>query len=109
MRARSASGSTDSPSAVDPTRSQKSTVTTLRCSRAGSEPASSAPHALQKRASSALARPQLGQSGTGDSHRGEVRAELVGAGDIALRLEDLEAFRRDLRGLVAARGAREDL
>ena len=36
MRARSASGSVDSPSAVEPTRSQKRTVTTLRCSRAGS-------------------------------------------------------------------------
>ena len=33
MRARSASGSVDSPSAVEPTRSQKRTVTTLRCSR----------------------------------------------------------------------------
>ena len=36
MRARSASGSVDSPSAVEPTRSQKRTVTTLRCSRVGS-------------------------------------------------------------------------
>ena len=33
---RSASGSVDSPSAVEPTRSQKRTVTTLRCSRVGS-------------------------------------------------------------------------
>ena len=33
MRARSASGSVDSPRAVEPTRSQKRTVTTLRCSR----------------------------------------------------------------------------
>ena len=33
MRARRASGSVDSPSAVDPTRSQKRIVTTLRCSR----------------------------------------------------------------------------
>ena len=33
MRARSASGSVDSPSAVEPTRSQKRIVTTLRCSR----------------------------------------------------------------------------
>ena len=51
MRARSASGSVDSPSAVEPTRSQKRTVTTLRCSRAGSTTASAVPHALQKRAS----------------------------------------------------------
>ena len=33
MRARSASGSVDSPRAVDPTTSQKRIVTTLRCSR----------------------------------------------------------------------------
>ena len=42
MRARSASGSVDSPSAVEPTRSQKRTVTTLRCSRTANERGSAA-------------------------------------------------------------------
>ncbi len=70
MRARSASGSVDSPSAVEPTRSQKRIVTTLRCSRAGSAAASAVPHALQKRASSAFSRPQLGQSGTRGVYEG---------------------------------------
>src|SRR5690349_21647682 len=50
MRVRSASGSVDSPSAVEPTRSQNRIVTTLRCSRGGAAPASSAPHDMQKRA-----------------------------------------------------------
>ena len=43
IRARRASGSVDSPSAVEPTRSQKRTVTTLRCSRVGSTGASAVP------------------------------------------------------------------
>ena len=48
--------------AVEPTRSQKRMVTTLRDSRAGSVGSSGVPHALQKRASSAFSRPQLGHS-----------------------------------------------
>ena len=59
MRARNASGSVDSPRAVEPTRSQKRIVTTFRCS--ASTAVSEVPHALQKRASSAFSRPQLGQ------------------------------------------------
>ena len=43
--ARNASGSVDSPSAVDPTTSQNSTVTTFRCSP--DPPPSTAPHASQ--------------------------------------------------------------
>jgi hypothetical protein len=65
MRARSASGSVDSPSAVEPTRSQKRTVTTLRCARATSVAESGAPQALQKLAPSGFSCPQLGQGTIG--------------------------------------------
>ena len=45
--ARSASGSVDSPSSVDPVRSQKSTVTVLRTSRGRAGAATGAPHSGQ--------------------------------------------------------------
>ena len=64
--ARSASGSSRSPSGVDPTTSQKTAVTTFRTSRAGSATAiSGAAHELQKRAPSALA------TGCADRHECE--------------------------------------
>ena len=65
-----ASGSVDSPSAVEPTRSQKRTVTTLRCSREGSAEASAVPHELQNLASSAFSRPQLGHAATRGVYEG---------------------------------------
>ncbi len=48
--------------AVEPVRSQKTTVIVLRCSRAGAAASSGVPQAEQKRASSAFSRPQLGQA-----------------------------------------------
>src|SRR5215470_7708 len=71
---RSASGSTDSPSAVEPARSQKSTVTTLRYSRlCASSAASGAPQELQKLESGGFSRPQLGQVITGEAYDAEAR------------------------------------
>ena len=60
--ARSASGSVDSPSAVEPTTSQNSTVTTFRCSP--EPPPSAAPHASQNRAAALFSWPQVAQTGT---------------------------------------------
>ena len=48
--------------AVEPTRSQKRTVTTLRDSRSGSATASAPPQELQNRASSGFSAPQCGQA-----------------------------------------------
>ena len=76
MRARSASGSVDSPSAVEPTTSQKRTVTTLRCSRGGSAAASAAPHALQKRASSGFSRPHWARRHRGSLQRSRLRSRM---------------------------------
>src|SRR5262245_9393129 len=71
---RSASGSTDSPSAVEPARSQKSTVTTLRYSRPrASSAASGSPHELQKLESGGFLRPQLGQVITVEAYDAEAR------------------------------------
>ena len=64
MIERSASGSSCSPSPVEPVMSAKTTVTTLRASRAGSGAASAAPHAMQKRATSAF----VGGTGRADDH-----------------------------------------
>ena len=61
MIERSASGSSRSPSPVEPVMSANTTVTTLRASRAGSGAARAAPHAMQKRATSALSVEQTGQ------------------------------------------------
>src|SRR5262245_35362481 len=61
MVARSASGSVRSPSAVEPLRSQKSTVTTLRTSRGASAGASAAPQFPQKRKPSGFSLPQAAQ------------------------------------------------
>ena len=63
--ARSRSGSIVSPSAVEPARSQKSTVTVLRfsCDRA-EDAASGKPQASQNFAPSPLSCPQLAQTGT---------------------------------------------
>ena len=58
ITARTASGSRDSANAVEPETSQKSTVTSFRCSRAGTS-ASAAPHESQKRAPSRFSAPQL--------------------------------------------------
>src|SRR5215470_14841717 len=83
---RSASGSTDSPSAVEPARSQKSTVTTLRYSRpCASSAASGSPHELQKLESGGFSRPQLGQVITVEAYDAGARflcvaAEVVRAG-----------------------------
>ena len=60
MSSRNASGSVRSPSDVDPTRSQNTTVTVLRTSAAGST-SNGDPHAEQNRAASAFSRPQEGQ------------------------------------------------
>src|SRR6187431_576371 len=81
MRARSASGSVDSPSAVEPTRSQKRIVTTLRCSCMGVDVVSAVPQALQKRASSAFSRPQLGHVGMARS----LRANALELGELDVR------------------------
>src|SRR5690348_13543250 len=84
MTARSASGSSRSPSAVEPATSQKRTVTTLRCSRAGAT-SRRAPHVSQKRASSRFAAPQLAQITTTTLLRDDA-AEGVVRG-VAVRLE----------------------
>ena len=60
--ARNASGSVDSPSAVDPTTSQNTTVTVLRCSTPGA--ARGAAHASQKRAPSGFSPPHAEQTCT---------------------------------------------
>src|SRR3954470_3475710 len=57
MTRRSASGSSCSPSAVEPATSQKRIVSVLRCSRAGAGAAAGVPHATQKRNPSGLAAP----------------------------------------------------
>ena len=60
--ARTSSGSSCSDRAVNPTRSTKRTVTTLRSSAStGAEPGSAAAHELQKRAPAGFSCPQLGQ------------------------------------------------
>src|SRR5438067_1422670 len=64
MTARSDSGSSCSPIAVEPATSANSTVTTFRASRRFGR-SSSAPHDAQKRASSALMRPQRSHARTG--------------------------------------------
>ena len=63
--ARTASGSVDSPSAVEPATSQNNTVTVLRTSRRAAAVASAALQPLQKRASTGFSRPQLAQIITG--------------------------------------------
>src|SRR3954465_6287606 len=72
MIVRNASGSTRSPSAVEPVTSQNRTVTTLRCSAATW---STAPHSLQNFDASGFSAPQRAQTATterlergGDSH-----------------------------------------
>ena len=64
IRPRIASGSRRSPSDVEPATSQKSTVTTFRCSRFGAA-SSGAAHALQKRAPSGFSAPHAAQVATG--------------------------------------------
>jgi hypothetical protein len=60
--ARNASGSVDSPSAVDPVTSQNSTVTVVRCSRLS--PVRGEAHSLQNLARSGFSLPQAGQAAT---------------------------------------------
>ena len=60
---RTASGSRDSPNAVEPTTSQNTTVTVLRCSFTDAA-TSGAAHALQNRAPLAFSAPQLRQTPT---------------------------------------------
>ena len=58
-----------SPIAVEPTTSQKRTVTTLRYSRPGASlSASGDPQALQKREPAGFSRPQLGQVITAEAY-----------------------------------------
>jgi hypothetical protein len=57
--ARSASASTDSPSAAEPTTSQNRTVTTLRCSR--DRPSDRAPHSGQNLKETSALYPHSGQ------------------------------------------------
>src|SRR5207247_2805932 len=66
MRARTSSGSCCSEAAVKPTRSQKSTETTLRSSRAGAEgrSTSAAPQFRQNFARSGFSSPHWGQADT---------------------------------------------
>jgi hypothetical protein len=64
---RNDSGSSRSPSAVEPVTSANRTVTVLRTSRADVA-ASSAPHAPQKRKSSGFSLPQLGHVSTGKAY-----------------------------------------
>ena len=61
IRARTASGSRDSPSAVEPTTSAKRTVTVFRTSRAGAASTSGAPQAPQKRNPSGFSWPHWAQ------------------------------------------------
>ncbi len=60
----STSGSVESPRAVDPARSQNTTVTVLRTSRVAAADPSAAPQPLQKPAPTGLSRPQLAQMST---------------------------------------------
>jgi hypothetical protein len=73
---RNDSGSSCSPSAVEPVTSAKRTVTILRASR---DPvaASSAPHALQKRALSGFAWPQLEHVTTAKAYSAVENAVLL--------------------------------
>jgi hypothetical protein len=59
---RVASGSSRSPSAVDPVTSQKSTDTVLRTSRAGVSLSSGEPQLEQNRAPASFSLPQLGHA-----------------------------------------------
>ena len=61
---RIASGSSRSPSAVDPVTSQKTTVTVLRTSRGAATGVSAAPQLPQNRNPSGLSWPQAGHAGT---------------------------------------------
>ena len=68
--------------AVEPVRSQKTTLMVLRCSRAGASASSGAPQAEQKRASSAFSLPQLGQATMGPSLGPALAAPATVAFDI---------------------------
>ena len=61
---RKLSGSSRSPSAVDPVTSQNNTVTVLRFCRAAGTAAKAAPHPLQNLASGGFSRPQPAQTPT---------------------------------------------
>src|SRR4051812_24015886 len=105
--ARSASGSVDSPRAVEPTTSQKRTVTVLRCSRAAGAGVTAAPHSAQNLAPSGRSWPQLTHVGT--------RPRLLQArsdhlSDLGRRRADLDAARleRFLLPGGRARGAGDD-
>src|SRR4051794_14747729 len=83
----SASGSVDSPSAVEPVTSQKRTVTVFRCSRTAVAPSSAAPQELQKRAPSGFDSAQLGHAGT---ELLQLRFHLRHHGQVLLALEEVE-------------------
>ena len=76
-RPASASGSRRSPSSVEPTTSQNTTVTVLRTSRERLVAASGAPQELQKRAPSGFSWPHCPHSITISSLRGRRRCRFV--------------------------------
>ena len=73
---RSDSGSSFSPSAVEPVTSQNTTVTVLRTSRAGAGAASGAAQAGQNWKSSGLSRPQLEQVSTPEAYGDRASAAI---------------------------------
>ena len=62
---RISSGSRASPSAVEPVRSQKTTVTVRRTVSSGRSPVTPAPHDAQNRAAGVRSAPQAAQPVTG--------------------------------------------
>src|SRR6266498_2262820 len=78
--ARTSSGSERSERVVKPTRSQKSTVTTLRSSpRVGAASRSRVPQARQNKAMARLPWPQFGQAGIGEVYVPGLAANRAGA------------------------------
>src|SRR6266550_4451203 len=96
MTLRSDSGSSCSPSSVEPTTSQNTIVTVLRTSGASGEP-SRAPQTEQKFAPSGLSAPQLGQD--------TATVGVYGAGTPSIWIAHLERSRthsvvRSMSGLL---------
>jgi hypothetical protein len=87
------SGSSRSPRAVEPVTSEKTTVTTLRCSLAAAGAVSEAAQALQNLAPAGFSWPQLGQTctrqrleGRAQVHNGESSTRVATrASSVAIR------------------------
>src|SRR5258707_11198264 len=94
------SGSSRWPRLVEPVTSAKTTVRTLRASRAGAAAASAVPHDMQNRAASGFGVPQVGQVTTMRSLESRVADEAV---ELPPGPRSGEAERRVERGEEAAR------